>query len=54
LRAGDLVRAAAEIMGGRGGGRPDFAQGGVRDPGQRDRALELIREAVGRAGGSAV
>jgi len=28
LSAGDLVRAAAEAVGGKGGGRPSFAQGG--------------------------
>ncbi len=28
LSAGDLVRIAAEAVGGRGGGRPNFAQGG--------------------------
>jgi alanyl-tRNA synthetase len=28
LSAGDLVRAAAEAVGGKGGGRPNFAQGG--------------------------
>ncbi|MGH7721653.1 MAG: alanine--tRNA ligase [Candidatus Dormibacteria bacterium] len=54
IRAGDLVRSAAEVMGGRGGGRPDFAQGGVKDPARRQEALALIREAVSRArGGSA-
>jgi alanyl-tRNA synthetase len=54
LRAGDLVRSAAETMGGRGGGRPDFAQGGVKDPAARQAALEHIRETVSRnAGGAA-
>jgi alanyl-tRNA synthetase len=48
VRAGDLVRSAAEVMGGRGGGRPDFAQGGVKEPAQREHALALIREAVSR------
>ena len=48
LRAGDLVRGAAELMGGRGGGRPDFAQGGVKDPTRREQALALIRETVNR------
>jgi alanyl-tRNA synthetase len=51
LRAGDLVRAAAEVMGGRGGGRPEFAQGAVKDPARRDEALGLIREMVGQAAG---
>ncbi|HSP65858.1 MAG TPA: alanine--tRNA ligase [Candidatus Deferrimicrobium sp.] len=51
LRAGDLVRAAAEVMGGRGGGRPEFAQGAVKDPARREEALSLIREMVsGHAG----
>ncbi|MDY7025998.1 MAG: alanine--tRNA ligase, partial [Pseudomonadota bacterium] len=31
VKAGDLVRQLAEIVGGRGGGRPDFAQAGGSD-----------------------
>jgi alanyl-tRNA synthetase len=46
LRAGDLVRGAAELMGGRGGGRPDFAQGAVKDPARREQALALVRDTV--------
>ena len=49
IRAGDLVRSAAEVMGGRGGGRPDFASGAIKDPSQRERALAVIRSSV--AGG---
>jgi alanyl-tRNA synthetase len=32
LKAGDWVRAAAEACGGKGGGRPDSAQGGGTEP----------------------
>ncbi len=52
LRAGELVRAAAEVMGGRGGGRADFAQGAVKDPGRREQAQSLIREMVSQAAGA--
>jgi alanyl-tRNA synthetase len=31
FRAGDLVREVANVVGGKGGGRPDFAQGGGED-----------------------
>jgi alanyl-tRNA synthetase len=32
LKAGDLVREVAKIAGGSGGGRPDMAQAGGKDP----------------------
>ena len=32
IRAGDLVRELAPMIGGRGGGRPEMAQAGGRDP----------------------
>ncbi len=41
--AGNLIRALAERAGGRGGGRPDMAQAGVKD----EAALPLALEAVG-------
>jgi alanyl-tRNA synthetase len=50
FRAGDLVREAAAIVGGKGGGRPDFAQAGGRDPGKIDEAFEKIRTLVRQAG----
>jgi len=41
-KAGDLVRLAAEKVGGKGGGRPDMAQAGGNDPGGVDAALALV------------
>jgi alanyl-tRNA synthetase len=52
LRAGDLIREVAAVVGGKGGGRPDFAQAGGRDPGKLDEAFERLRELV-RAGAGA-
>jgi len=40
LRAGDVVREVAAIMGGRGGGRPHLAQAGGGDVSRLDAALE--------------
>jgi alanyl-tRNA synthetase len=42
VRAGDLVREIAEQVGGKGGGRPDFAQAGGSDPGALDAALASV------------
>ena len=41
-RAGDLVKVAAEKVGGRGGGRPDMAQAGGADPAGLPDALALV------------
>src|SRR5690606_27127353 len=41
LKAGDLMRQAAAAVGGKGGGRPDMAQGGGVDGGKLDEALAL-------------
>jgi alanyl-tRNA synthetase len=45
-RAGDLVREVASIVGGRGGGRPDFAQAGGNDPTSIEAAMTKFRELV--------
>ncbi|HET8701435.1 MAG TPA: alanine--tRNA ligase, partial [Nitrococcus sp.] len=42
VKAGDLINAVAVQVGGRGGGRADFAQAGGTDPTQLDRALESV------------
>jgi alanyl-tRNA synthetase len=47
VRAGDLARVAAEATGAKGGGRPDFAQGGVADAEKRRAALDAVRRALG-------
>jgi alanyl-tRNA synthetase len=46
LGAGDLVREAAKITGGGGGGRPDMAQAGGRDTDKVDEALSVIRTII--------
>ena len=42
IRAGDLVKFVAEQVGGKGGGRPDFAQAGGTDASKLDAALESV------------
>jgi alanyl-tRNA synthetase len=42
LKAGDLIRDVAGIVGGKGGGRPDFAQAGGRDASRLDEAFERL------------
>ncbi len=49
VNAGEILRRALEAAGGKGGGRPDFAQGGVKEPGQLGIALAEVVPAV-RAG----
>ncbi len=46
IKAGDLVNAVAEKVGGRGGGRPDMAQAGGSNPGALDAALQAVPDWV--------
>ena len=39
VKAGDLIRNTAQAVGGKGGGRPDMAQGGGTDVAALDAAL---------------
>jgi alanyl-tRNA synthetase len=49
LKAGQLVKTLAPIVGGGGGGRPDFAEAGGKDPSQIDALLAKARELVSAA-----
>jgi alanyl-tRNA synthetase len=46
VQAGKLVGAVAQATGGKGGGRPDMAEGGGKDPDSLDAALENVHRTV--------
>jgi len=50
LKAGDLVREISAVVGGKGGGRPDFAQGGGTDAAKLDAAIERLYALIGGVG----
>ncbi|WOQ18810.1 alanine--tRNA ligase [Raineyella sp. W15-4] len=50
LSAGDLIRLAVAELGGKGGGKPDLAQGGGTDPAGAPAALTAVRSAVEKVG----
>ena len=52
VHAGKLVKQLAPIVGGGGGGRPDFAEAGGKQPEKLDELLAASREAVGQLLGS--
>ena len=54
LNAGHWIRAAAEVVGGRGGGRADLAQAGGKHPEKLPEALAAARESFCRLGGEDV
>ncbi len=47
FRAGDIVREAARVVGGGGGGRPDFAQAGGQDASKLDEAVQVVYRLAG-------
>jgi alanyl-tRNA synthetase len=47
LKAGNLVKSLAPIVGGKGGGRPDFAQAGGKDPSKLPELLAAVPGVVG-------
>jgi alanyl-tRNA synthetase len=49
VRAGEVVRAAAQVAGGGGGGRDTMAQAGGRDPDKLPDAIAAARAAIQRA-----
>jgi alanyl-tRNA synthetase len=44
VKAGDLVKEAARLVGGSGGGKPDLAQAGGSDPAGIEKALARVQE----------
>ncbi|HEY6654709.1 MAG TPA: DHHA1 domain-containing protein, partial [Solirubrobacterales bacterium] len=46
LSAADVIREAAQVIGGGGGGRENVAQAGGRDPAKLDEALAAARKAI--------
>ncbi len=48
LSANDLVRAVGPLVGGKGGGKADVAQGGGSDTARIDEAIALVTTEVGR------
>ncbi len=49
MKAGDIIRQVAPIVGGGGGGRPTMAQAGGRDASRLDEALAAGRDALQQA-----
>jgi alanyl-tRNA synthetase len=49
ISANELVRAVGPLVGGKGGGKDDVAQGGGTDSSRIDEALTLVRTQVGSA-----
>ncbi len=49
LKAGELIGKVAEIVGGRGGGRPQLAQAGGKYPERLGEALQSVENIVRKA-----
>ncbi len=49
LHAGNLAKEAAKITGGGGGGRPDMAQAGGKDPSKLPEAMETVKNTIQKA-----
>jgi alanyl-tRNA synthetase len=49
VKASDLIRPIAQVVGGSGGGRPDMAQAGGTEAGKLEEAVESLARVVGAA-----
>ena len=47
VQAGKIIQTIAPIVGGKGGGKPDFARGGGKDASKVDAALAEARKLIG-------
>ena len=46
IQAGNIIKTIAPIIGGKGGGKPDFARGGGKSPEKIDKALAKVKEMI--------
>ncbi|SOC38460.1 alanine--tRNA ligase [Salinicoccus kekensis] len=46
FKAGEIMKGMAERVGGKGGGRPDMAQGGGTEPANLTKALQFVNEYI--------
>jgi alanyl-tRNA synthetase len=51
LHAGKLIKEIAPLVGGGGGGRPEMAQAGGKDPSRLENALEKVYALVSKQAG---
>jgi len=49
FHAGKIIQPVAKAVGGGGGGRPDLAQAGGKDPARLDEALALVYDLVAKS-----
>jgi alanyl-tRNA synthetase len=47
--AGEIVKEISKLAGGKGGGKPEMAQGGTKEIEKLDAALESLHEIVKKA-----
>ena len=50
IQAGRIVQEIAPLVGGKGGGRPDLAQGGGTDDSRLNEALDRVATIIARPG----
>jgi alanyl-tRNA synthetase len=48
VKAGQIVKELAPIVGGAGGGRPDFAEAGGKQPERIDEMLKMSETVIAR------
>ncbi|WP_414053555.1 alanine--tRNA ligase [Macrococcus equi] len=46
IKAGDIIKGVADATGGKGGGRPDSAQGAANDPSGITTALQFVKDYI--------
>ncbi len=51
IKAGELAKAVASVLGGGGGGRADMAQAGGKDPAKINEAVKAVRELLSKLQG---